>query len=457
VLNPSLLVHQVHLGTAPTWSQVIFALSLAMVAYTGIETVSNMAEEARDPGHDVPRSVNLVLIAVLGVYAGITVVGLSALPVQHHGNHYFTLLGTKYENDPILGVISAFGLHGTLQSVLRSYVGVLAATILLIATNAGLIGISRLSWSLAEHRQLPRKFADLHRRYRTPWLTITVFSGVAIALLIPPLIFIPGDQETNFLGNLYSFGAMLSFTTAHVAVVWLRVKDPNRDRPYRLPFNVSIRGKSIPLTAVVGGIGTFAAWISVVALHPEARSVGIPWMVFGLLFYFAYRRNQGIDARHTYKIIESAIVPLFGTDVNADALRRAAKLIADDGVVEALYVIEVPTQLPPDAVLDTEEQRASDVLEVARVQGRRQGLNIRTRVIHSRNAGASIATEAREQNADVIYLTDDHAPSAERGLGRTASYLLGVRPCRVVFEHVPSGQPHAGEGERVRAVRPGRG
>src|SRR5919109_1831227 len=81
VLNPSLLVGQVHLGTAPSWSQLIFALSVAMVAYTGIETVSNMAEEARDPGHDIPKSVNLVLFAVLGVYAGISVVALSALPV----------------------------------------------------------------------------------------------------------------------------------------------------------------------------------------------------------------------------------------------------------------------------------------------------------------------------------------------------------------------------------------
>src|SRR5450631_789193 len=93
VLNPSLLINQVHLGTAPSWTQVIFALSVAMVAYTGIETVSNMAEEAKDPGHDIPKAVNLVLIAVLGVYAGITVVALSALPVIKEHGHFTTLLG----------------------------------------------------------------------------------------------------------------------------------------------------------------------------------------------------------------------------------------------------------------------------------------------------------------------------------------------------------------------------
>src|SRR5260370_3380514 len=87
VLNPSLLIHQVHLGVAPTWTQLIFALSLAMVPYPGIETRSNIAEESKDPGHDIPKAVNLVLIAVLGVYAGISVVALSALPVVHHNGH----------------------------------------------------------------------------------------------------------------------------------------------------------------------------------------------------------------------------------------------------------------------------------------------------------------------------------------------------------------------------------
>src|SRR5438094_5025535 len=148
VLDPALLVHQVHLGTAPSWSQLIFALSVAMVAYTGIETVSNMAEEAKDPGRQVPRAVNLVVIAVLAVYAGISLIALSALPVVHHAGHYVTELGTRYENDPVLGIVSRLGLHGTLLTIPRYYVGILAATILFIATNAGLIGISRLSWSL---------------------------------------------------------------------------------------------------------------------------------------------------------------------------------------------------------------------------------------------------------------------------------------------------------------------
>src|SRR5207245_763771 len=206
--------------------------------------------------------------------AGISVVALSALPVVKHGAHYTTELSTRFENDPVLGIVQHLGLHGTVLELAQDYVGILAATILFIATNAGLIGISRLSWSLAEHRQLPTIFSQLHPTFRTPWFTIVFFSILAGLLILP--------GETTLLGNLYSFGAMLSFTTAHVAVVALRFKDPDRERPYRMPWNVNIRGRPIPLTAVLGGVGTAAAWGSVVALHGEARTIGIPWIVLGM-------------------------------------------------------------------------------------------------------------------------------------------------------------------------------
>ncbi|MCW2971427.1 MAG: Basic amino acid/polyamine antiporter, family, partial [Solirubrobacterales bacterium] len=379
VLNPSLLVNQVHLGVAPSWTQLIFALSVAMVAYTGIETVSNMAEESKDPGHDIPKAVNLVLIAVLGVYAGISVVALSALPVVHHValvhhaghvhvvNHYVTELGTRFENDPVLGIVSRLGLHGTVLTIARYYVGVLAATILFIATNAGLIGISRLSWSLAEHRQLPSLFSRLHPTHRTPWFTIVFYSVLAGVLILP--------GETTLLGNLYSFGAMLSFTTAHVSVVALRIKDPDRERPYRMPWNVSIRGRPVPLTAVLGAIGTFAAWVAVVALHGEARTIGIPWMVLGMAAYFLYRKRQGLDPRKHYRIAHperppdfeeleyrTALVPIFGDDVSASALSSAAKLIGAEGVVYAVYVLPVPSQLSLEAGLEEEEAHGRSVL-----------------------------------------------------------------------------------------------
>ena len=445
VLNPSLLVHQVHLWSAPSLSQLIFALSIAMLAYTGIETVSNMAEEAEDPGNDVPKAVNLVLIAVLGVYMGISVIALSALPVTHVHGVYSTLLGVDknppqgFESEPVLGIVDHLGLSGVLLNAAQYYVGLLATTILFIATNAGLIGISRLSWSLSEHRQLPGVFSRLHPTYRTPWFTIIFFSAFAVLLIT--------FANINVLGNLYSFGAMLSFTTAHAAIVALRIKDPDRERPYRMPGNVRIRGRQIPITAVIGGIGTFLAWVAVVALHPEAKYVGIPWMVVGMVGYVVYRKRSGLSLSKSVIVVRperppdfhelgyrTALVPIFGADVSAQTLVSAAKLIGKDGIVYAVFVLPVPRQLSLDSGLEAEEALGRSILESARIQGRRAGIKVHTGLIRARNPGAALADEALRIGADVIYLSTRHAPSSEQRIGLTASYLLDRRPCRIVIE-----------------------
>jgi APA family basic amino acid/polyamine antiporter len=463
VFNPTLLIHQVHLGSVPSWHELIFALSLAMLAYTGIETVANMAEESRDPGRQVPKAVNLVVLAVLGVYAGISVVALSALPVVHHGvgysaalgehfSHpgYATGLGGLFQNDPVLGIISRLGLHGTVLHFAQYYVGLLAATILFIATNAGMIGISRLSWSLAEHRQLPSLFSQLHPKFRTPWFTLMFFSALAGVLIL--------YGNTNVLGNLYSFGAMLSFTTAHVAVIALRIRDPDRERPYRMPWSVRIRGAEIPMTAVVGGLGTAAAWVAVVVFHSEARVVGIPWMIVGMVGYFYYRHRQGLDPRKHYQIeraerpadfeeleYKTALVPIFGEDISATALSSAAKLIGNEGVLYAIFVLPVPSQLSLEAGLENEEAQGRSVLESARIQARRRGIKIHTGLIRTRNPGAAIVEEAQRVGADVIYWSTIHAPAGEQRIGPTAAYLLSKRPCRIIIET---------ENRRTRAPTP---
>jgi basic amino acid/polyamine antiporter, APA family len=443
VFNPQILIDQIHLGVAPTYRELIFALSISMVAYTGIETVSNMAEEARDPNRDVPRTVNYVLVAVLGIFAGISIISIIALPVtQDAAGHYSTLLGTKYQNDPVLGIVSALGLPAGVTTALRYYVGVLAATILVIATNAGMIGISRLSWSLAKHRQLPKIFASVHPKYGTPWFTLIVFSVLAALLLIP--------GQTDFLGNLYSFGAMLSFTTAHAAVVALRYRQPDIERPYRAPWNVRFRGRELPLSAVLGGVGTFVAWLSVVALHVEARTVGIAWMVLGMAGYFIYRRAHGLPPTEKFLLprdeapegfrelaYHSALVPILGADVSGRTMRAAAKLVDPDASVNAIVFLEVPPQLSLDAGLEEQETRAQEVLEAARRRAREDKLKIRTAVIRTRSVGAAIVEEAKRGNAEVIYL--DFAGRKSAGLSATASYVLEKRPCRVVIETIGGG------------------
>ncbi len=297
VLSPHVLVDNIHLGVAPTWSEFALGIAVGMIAYTGIETISNMAEEAKDAAKTIPRSVGFVVAAVLGLYLLIPIVALSAMPVVHDavGSGYHTALGSKYADDPILGIVENLGLSNGPTEILRYYVGVLAAVILLIATNAGLIGVSRLTYSMGQHRQLPEGLRQVHPKYRTPYIAIIIFAGVAIITLLP--------GKTNFLATLYSFGAMLSFTIAHVAVIQLRRKHPDVERTWKPPLNFRAFGFEVPLTAVLGGLGTFAAWIVVMALNPSTLFVGIGWMMLGITVYVLYRRNQGLPLTRTVKVV----------------------------------------------------------------------------------------------------------------------------------------------------------
>jgi APA family basic amino acid/polyamine antiporter len=276
------------------------------------------------------------------------------------------------------------------------------------------------------------------------------------------VLLIPG--QIDLLGNLYSFGAMLSFTIAHVSVVALRVREPDRERPYRAPWNVRIRGYDIPLTACLGAVGTFAAWVSVVVLHPEARTVGVPWMIAGMALFVVYRRRSGLDLTSPAKIdrgerppdfipleYRSALVPIFGQDVSADALLAAARFVGEDATVDAVYVIDVPSQIPLDGPLTGEEEHGRNVLEAARLIGRRSGLHVRTSLLRTRNPGRTLVEEARRLGSEIIYLADTHAPASERALGPTAQYLLTQRPCRIIIQ-TGAANGHAPAGNRARPL-----
>src|SRR5919202_3671541 len=265
VLSPDTLVNNVDFGRFPTVGNFLIAIPVGMVAYTGIETVSNLAEEARDFGRTIPRAIAGVVVAVAVIYAFLPAVALSAIPVVNGK----TQLATTYAGDPILGVVKNIDL-GVLQQPAEVYVGILAATILFIATNAGLIGVSRLTYSMGQHRQLPERLRQLHPRFRTPYVAIAVFGAVACLTIIP--------GQANFLGTVYAFGAMLSFTVAHLAVVALRVKEPDKERPWRGPGTVRFRGKELPLFALLGGAGTGIAWIVVTALNFKTLVAGAVWL-----------------------------------------------------------------------------------------------------------------------------------------------------------------------------------
>jgi APA family basic amino acid/polyamine antiporter len=444
VFSPHVLIHNIHLGIAPTWKDFLVAIPVGMIAYTGIETISNMAEEARDETRTVPQAIKGVVLAVFAIYAALPLVALSALPVHTgpHGKH-FTLLGTPesrggFAGDPVLGIVKHLHL-GALQGAGEVYVGLLAATILFIAANAGIIGASRLVYSMGLHRQVPDRLSRLHPRFSTPWIGILLFGAVAC------LTIIPGKAE--FLGNMYAFGAMLSFTVAHLSVIRLRIKEPDRPRPYRGPGTVRVAGRELPLFALLGGLGTGLAFVVVTVLHLTVAIAGVGWLALGIVLYVVYRRDHGLDLRTTTKMVKrerppdfeefdyrTALVPIFGKDIGASVLGHAAKLIGEEGVVYAVYVLPVPSQLSLDDGMEEEEAHGRSVLESARIQARRAGIKIHTGLIRTRNPGATLVEEAERIGADVIYWSTIHASTGEQRIGPTAAYLLGKRPCRVIIE-----------------------
>jgi APA family basic amino acid/polyamine antiporter len=445
VLSPQVLVDNVHLGVAPSWSDFALGIAVAMIAYTGIETISNMAEEAKDAARTIPRSVGFTVAAVLGLYLLIPIVALSAMPVvQNAAGHYTTALGSEFANDPILGIVENLGLGSGLTEALRFYVGILAAVILLIATNAGLIGVSRLTYSMGQHRQLPEGLRAVHPRYRTPYIAIMIFAGVAMLTLIP--------GQAEFLATLYSFGAMLSFTIAHVSVIQLRRRKSGDERPWKPPLNFHAFGFEVPLSAVLGGLGTFAAWIVVMALNPRTLAVGAGWMAFGIVVYVLYRRNQKLPLTETVKVVtpeplgveeieyRSILVAFedgepFSEEMVATAIKLASKRRRG---VHIHSMLIVPTNLPLDAELRDQEAEAQSKVEQAKLIGG-QRVTGHVERVRPAQAGYSISDEAKLINAAAMVVGLRYRNGAPL-YDKTLQTVLSERPCRVIVVSDRSGQ-----------------
>ena len=445
VLDPSGLVSQVDLGVAPSWGDFLLGIAVGMVAYTGIETISNMAEEARGPTENIPRGVAYVVMAVVGLYALLPAIALSAMPVVERGGEFTTALGTKFADDPVLGIVENIGLGSGLTSVLRVYVGVLAAVILLIATNAALIGVSRLTYSMGHHRQLPEGLRQIHPHFRTPYVAIIVFSLVAMATVIP--------GKTAFLATMYSFGAMLSFTIAHISVVRLRQRRPELERAWKPPGNIRIGGAELPLSALLGGMGTFGAWVVVMALDPITLAVGGGWMAFGMALYLLYRRSQHLPVSETVKVVlpeplgveeieyRSVLVAFeegqpFSQDMVATAVKLASKRRRG---VHVHSMLIVPSNLPLDAELPQAEGEAQSKVEQAKLIG---GLRVSGHVERVRpgQAGYSTSDEAREIHAAAIVMGLRYRNGAPL-FNKTLQVVLDERPCRVIVVSQPGAGP----------------
>src|SRR5829696_3030139 len=427
VLDPDLLVRQVDFGTTPTVGDFLIAIPVAMVAYTGIETISNLAEEARDVGKTIPRGIGLVVGAVAVIYTFLPAVALSAMPVRN-GETVLALPKEEggYADDPILGVVENMEL-GSLSSAAEIYVGIL--------------GVSRLSYSMGQHRQLPEFLRLLHPRFRTPYIAIAVFCVIACVAIAP--------GQADFLGVIYAFGAMLSFTIAHAAVATLRVRRPDIERPWKGPLNVRIGGHELPLYAILGGLGTGIALVVATVLDLRVFVSGLGWMAAGVTLYVVYRRRQGLALTETHKIVspkpaveheveyESILVAFEDNDYSPEAIATAVRLAARRRRgIHVLVTITVPPNSPIDAAMPEQEAKASSIIDSARVRGGRR-VTGHWEKVRPGQAGRRVVEEANEIRARAVVMPLPPRRTGASLFGRTLETVLNERPCRVIIDSTP--------------------
>jgi APA family basic amino acid/polyamine antiporter len=301
---------------------------------------------------------------------------------------------------------------------------------------------------MGQHRQLPEKLRQLHPRFRTPYIAILVFGAVAIVTLIP--------GQADFLGKIYAFGAMLSFTIAHLAVIKLRVTQPDVARPYRGPGEVRIGGRQLPLFAIFGGLGTGIAWVVVTILNFSTLIFGTIWLAIGVATYVAYRRNQGLTLTQTAKVVvpkpvvereveyESVLVAFEGDEYDPDAVSTAAKLAARRRRgIHVLVLITVPASAPIDAEMPAQESAAVAIIDSARVIGGRR-VTGHWEKVRPGEAGRRIVDEARDIRARAIVMWAPRRRVTGSLFGRTLETVLGERPCRVIIETAPDGETPQG-------------
>jgi len=286
LFNPTVLLQRITQNW-PTADNLVLGIALATIAYTGIETMSQMAEETRQPEKRVPQAIIMMIFAVLVIFAGISLVSLSAMTPQE--------LASEWARDPVAGIAAKLPI-ALISTVLKPLIAILAGTILLIATNAGLIGISRLAFSMGNFKLVPAIFSRVHPRFKTPYISIILFSIVAILILVPG--FFTTDVFKN-IGTLYAFGSLLAFMFAHASILRLRVTQPDLVRPFKIGWNFRLMGRELPLSAVIGFVTTATIWTIILITQPYSRWGGIIWMVIGLVIFYLRRRKQNLTATHT--------------------------------------------------------------------------------------------------------------------------------------------------------------
>lgn len=447
VFSPGVLGNGFDFATGQSWHDLVFALPLAMLAYTGLETVANLAEETREPGRVLPRSLfsSIGLVVIMTVL--IAIVGLSAFPAEDGS----TDLADDWLQAPIVGIVTAFDGHlpAMMVDVLRIVVGLSGALILFAAATTAITGCTRLGRSMAEHGMLPREFGRLERRSLVSREALVATGAVAIAIVIVTGIF--GKDDPAFLASAYSFGVLFAFTAAQLAVIRLRRKEPDLERPFRAKPEIMIRGVLVPLPALIGAPLTFAVWILALITHPGARYAGPAWLLVGLVVYVVVRRRRevgvlaDIDPVATLPpgvAFKKLLVPMKLGDIGEEMVATAIALAKERGAtIEAVFVVRVPRKYPLEGELPEDvREHAEASLAEARALGEENGVEVVTHTISARSIGHAIVDEARDHGADLIVLgSSPRWRRQARFFSPTVDHVLRYAPCEVLVVAFPEG------------------
>jgi APA family basic amino acid/polyamine antiporter len=323
------------------------------------------------------------------------------------------------------------------------FVGLSGALILLTAATTSMSGFGRLAYSLGEHGQLPRKFGWL-----SPRTLVSPQSIVAAALI--SIVILAGTaalaHPVFFLASLYSFGVLLAFTATQLAVIRLRISEPELRRPFRVPFSVG----RVPIPSVVGAVLTFLIWIDAMATHKGARYGGPAWLAIGLVLYVVVRKARGegllerVVSADEHRDLAGAefsriLVPMKLGDIGEEMVATAVKLAQERGAsVEALHVIRVPLDRSLDAELYDEEERAEASLAEAKILGADHGVDVHGHTVRARSIGQAIVSEAERLGADLIVLgSSPRWRRQSRFFSPTVDYVLKKAPAEVLIVAFP--------------------
>jgi APA family basic amino acid/polyamine antiporter len=357
---------------------------------------------------------------------------------------YGTLLGSDYLRDPVMGLVDGLPPDlDWLQTPLKVWVAVVVSLALVLVASSVVGGSGRIVYSLARHRQVPALLGRIGITRMTPYVGIILFGVVAGVLLLP--------QDPLLLFGLLGFGVALAFTLTHLSVIALRFREPSLSRPFVVPLPVRFRGVLLPLPAVVGAVACFVTWLVMVATHPTARIVGFAWLAAGLLLYVVYRRAVGrpllrqpretaLPAVALSNVdYDRILVPVNGTRLSDEMTVLACQLATEKGAtIDAVYVVEVPMNLPMDASMERERAKGRQILDVAMAVAAEFGVEAWPHLVPARRAGRAIVETAEEWDCDVVVIGSPRKLRSDaRLVGSTVEYVLRNAPGEVLLNLVP--------------------